>query len=130
MLLDIHSCSLRRILFVSRVFSFKRGLNNISFFLKRYSNFIIKVHKAKKQLVTTLRAPKHFKVGRHHFHTSSRLVSLVYSPGVGNICFKFLSAAEFQTTSTLFVHLAPKHPLTKLSSVTSQFSCIFSISVR
>lgn len=74
-------------------------------------------NKPKKGLVVSLRAPKHFKVGRQQFNTWNQLIRTTFTPNSDfcsidyNSCNKFIA----NTNKTIIKEL----PFTALASVTS-----------
>lgn len=55
---------------------FEKNLQNK--FTKKTSRIIYKFNKSGSSNTVTLRAPKHFKVGRHHYHTITRRCFLLF----------------------------------------------------
>lgn len=119
MYLNFNNCFFKGFQVRYKLFLYKSGVNNTRLLLKDLSSFKCKQSKVKKQLVTSLRAPKHFKVGRHHVHTASRLLTLTYTNNAIACSSVFRTPSSLKVFTNNLHYLAPQNPVNKLHSITT-----------
>lgn len=88
----------------------------------KITNYIKK--KKTSSNIVTLRAPKHFKVGRHHYHIITKYSKLSYSQL--NIKFNALKNTLYDIIK-LFLSSIKKKKNTKVLSVLSKINCTVNV---
>ena len=102
---------------------FKKNLN---FFLKRNNakdlNVKFCLSKKKSYNIVTLRAPKHFKVGRHHYHIISKnLLLTIYC--VQN--YKIINFSDIFCYMNRIKFILKKKKISKVISLLKKFTITF-----
>lgn len=82
------------------------------------SNTLYKFNSKSNSNTVTLRAPKHFKVGRHHYHTITRRCYLLFRNFKIN---SFISNAQMYSYLRILCVLLKKK---KLSKILSLLTCL------
>lgn len=93
-------------------------------------NFAFKVSfrlnlKTKNTRVTTLRAPKHFKVGRHHYQLERNFILITVYPAVGKVSRVSVAAIPAFLKQTSYL-IGKKHSF-RVFSVLSSFRVVFNV---